>query len=63
MRFISTATRLRLENMIKRISNGEDVSLNERINLQKYSSRMPHLATKLCQAIILRDLREKENLI
>ena len=48
---LSTTTRLKLEKLIDRLSNGELVSLEERVNLHKYARRYPMLAGKLHQAL------------
>ncbi len=51
MRVITTETRRRLENIISRLNNYEQVSLTERIELSKYSKHIPFIAVKLNQAL------------
>ncbi|WP_269623385.1 hypothetical protein [Prochlorococcus marinus] len=52
---LSTETRLRLEEIINRLSVGGLVSLEERIQLNKYSMRVPFIAGKVSQAIRKRE--------
>ncbi len=47
---LSTPTRLKLENLIKRLSDGENVTLEERVELHKYATKFPILAGKIRQA-------------
>ena len=56
MRMLTTETRRRIEEIIERLSIGESVTLNERIQLRKYSIRIPFIAGKLSQALRNRDL-------
>ena len=55
IRMLTTDTRKRIEEMIDRIANGKHVSLEERIQLNKYSKHIPFVAGKLSQAIRRRD--------
>ncbi len=48
---ISTATRLKLDEIIKRISNGGEVKLEERLQLHKFANRFPMIAGKLEKAL------------
>ncbi len=47
---LSTDTRRRLEEIIDRLGSGESVSLEERIQLKKYSTHIPFIAGKVAQA-------------
>ncbi len=51
MRSLTTATRRQLEEIMSRLSNGEAVSLAERIRLQKYALHIPFISLKLKQAL------------
>ena len=51
MRLLTTKTRRKLEDIISRISKGEKVTLNERIDLNKYSNHIPFIAGKLSRAL------------
>ena len=55
VRMLTTDTRRRIEAIIDRIANGQDVSLAERIQLTKYSTHIPFVAGKLSQAIRKRE--------
>ncbi len=55
IRMLTTDTRRRIEAIIDRIAHGHHVSLEERIQLQKYSTRIPFVAGKLSQALRKRD--------
>ena len=55
MRMLTTETRLRLEEILSRLANGEEVSLEERIHLKKYSLHIPFVAGKLAQALRTRE--------
>ena len=57
MRMLTTDTRRRIEGIIDRIANGQTVSLEERIQLKKYSIHIPFVAGKLSQA-----MRKREDL-
>ncbi len=59
MRMLTTETRRRLEGIIERISSGEEVSLEERIQLKKYSTYIPFFAGKVNQALRQREISEK----
>ena len=50
MRKLTTDTRLRLEEIIERLGTGQPVSLEERIQLNKYSLHIPFIAGKVAQA-------------
>ena len=63
MRVISSSTRIKLESIIRRIANGSEISLSERIALQKYSSRKPFIASKLNQALIQRESLDNDGII
>jgi len=52
---LTTDTRRRIEGIIERIANGQNVSLEERIQLKKYSMHIPFVAGKLSQALRKRD--------
>ncbi len=47
---LTRETRIRLEEIIQRIENDQLVSLEERIQLKKYSLHVPFIAGKLVQA-------------
>ena len=51
MRILTTETRRRIEEMIDRLGNGEPVTLDERIQLNKYSTHLPFVAGKISQAL------------
>ena len=55
IRMLTTDTRRRIEGIIDRIANGQNVSLEERIQLRKYSMHIPFVAGKLSQALRKRD--------
>ncbi len=59
IRMLSTETRLRVEGIIQRIAAGEAVTLNERIQLRKYSNHIPYIAGKLNQALRKRRTSEE----
>ena len=63
VRLLTTQTRRRLEEIINRLSMGEVVSLEERIQLKKYAIRIPFIASKISQAIQYRESLDKEGLI
>ncbi|WP_320676776.1 hypothetical protein [Prochlorococcus sp. MIT 1300] len=48
---LTTTTRLRLEKLIERLEKGEQVTLNERIELHKYAIRFPMVAGKLSRVV------------
>ncbi len=48
---LSTVTRRKLELIISRISEGEEVSFQERVELHKFSLRYPMIAGKISQAL------------
>ena len=47
---LTPSTRLRLQDILRRIGHGEPVSLQERIQLQKYADRDPVVGGWLRQA-------------
>lgn len=47
---LTPSTRLRLQDILRRIGHGEAVSLSERIQLQKYADRDPMVGGWLRQA-------------
>ncbi len=51
MRMLTTKTHLRLEAVIQKLSTGEIVTLQERLELHKYSLRYPLIAGKVSQAL------------
>ncbi len=55
MRMLTTDTRLKLEEIINRLAEGQIVSLEERIQLKKYAIHIPFVAGKLAQAIRQRE--------
>ncbi len=55
VRMLTTDTRRRVENIIERIASGEHVTLEERIQLKKYSMHIPFVAGKVAQAIRRRE--------
>ena len=63
VRLLTTNTRRRLEEIIDRIGKGEDVSLKERIQLEKYAVHIPFVAGKLTEAMRRRELLEADGLI
>ncbi len=44
---LTTTTRLKLENIIIRLSEGNQVSLEERLELHKFARRFPVIASKI----------------
>ena len=63
IRLLTTQTRRRLEEIIDRLRKGEDVSLEERIQLKKYAVHIPFLAGKITQAMRTRESLEAEGLL
>ncbi len=63
IRMLTTGTRRRLEEIIHRLGEGETVSLEERIQLKKYSIHIPFVAGKVTQAMRRRELLDQEGLI
>ncbi len=63
MRMLSTNKRLEVEKIINRLSKGEEVSLNERIKLDKYALHIPFISRKIKLALLNRSVLEKEGLI
>ena len=58
-RMLTTETRRRIEGIIERLASGHSVTLEERIQLNKYSTHIPFLAGKLSQALRRREEFEK----
>ncbi len=48
---LSTATRIRIQNILKRLSNGEVVTLQERVYINKFASRDQTVSNWLKRAI------------
>ncbi len=63
VRMLTTETRRRLEEVLTRLGNGVDVSLEERIQLKKYATHIPFVASKLRQALRKRESLESNGLI
>ena len=63
LRMLTTDTRRRLEEVMARLSNGEEVSLEERIQLKKYATHIPFVAGKLTQALRRRESLDADGLI
>ncbi len=63
IRMLTTETRLRLEQVLHRLGNGETVSLEERIQLKKYATHIPFVAGKLTQALRRRESLDADGLI
>ena len=47
MKYFTTSTKHRLNLIINKINNKQPVSLSERILLNKYSAKAPHLLTMI----------------
>ena len=62
-RMLTTETRRRLEEVLCRLGNGEEVSLEERIQLKKYAIHIPFVAGKLTQALRKREALDADGLI
>ena len=58
---LSTSTRLRLKDILQRISIGEEVSLQERIYLEKFADRNQTIATCLRRANRIQQNQEVTN--
>ena len=63
LRILTTEPRRRLEEVLKRLSNGGEVSLEERIQLKKYATHIPFVAGKLTQALRKRESLEADGVI
>ena len=63
MRMLTTETRNRLEEVISRLANGNSVTLDERIQLQKYAKHIPFISGLLLSALRTREGLEKDGLI
>ena len=55
MRMLTTETRRRIEEMIERLANRDTITLEERIQLNKYSQHLPFIAGKINQALRRRE--------
>ena len=58
-RMLTTETRRRIEEIIERLATGHPVTLEERIQLKKYSIHIPFVAGKINQALKRREEFEK----
>ncbi len=59
LRMLTTETRKRIEEIIERLATGDSVTLDERIQLRKYSIHIPFVAGKIRQALRRREEFEK----
>ncbi len=55
LRKLTTKTRMRIEEIIHRITIDNHVSLKERIELDKYSKHIPFIKSKLEKALAYRE--------
>ena len=55
VRMLTTETRRRIESVIDRLATGQLVTLEERIQLKKYSMHIPFVAGKITQALRRRE--------
>ena len=58
VRMLTADTRKRVQEILKRLSKGEPVTLAERIQLNKYALHIPYIAGMLIQAIRNRESTE-----
>ena len=58
IRMLTTDTRKRIEEILYRLGHGQAVSLDERIQLKKYSLHIPFIAGKVAQALRRRETYE-----
>ena len=63
IRMLTTDTRRKLEEILERLSKGDLVSLQERIQLKKYAIHIPFISGKLTQALRQRELLDANGLI
>ncbi len=63
MRMLIKETRARLQGIISRLANGSQVTLNERIQLHKYSKHIPFIYEALKQALNKREDLDGKNLV
>ncbi len=63
MRMLTKETRARLQEILTRLANGDEVTLGERIQLQKYSKHIPFIAGLVKQALLKRGFLENQGLI
>ena len=62
-RTLRTDTRRRVEEIIHRLATGEPVSIEERVQLQKYALHIPFVAGQLRRALKHREELEADGLI
>ncbi|WP_320674779.1 hypothetical protein [Prochlorococcus sp. MIT 1341] len=55
LRMLTNQTRQKLQEILSRLELGDSVTLEERIQLNKYSLHIPFIAGKLAQALRKRD--------
>ena len=55
-RILTTETRRKIQEIIDRLASGQKVTLEERIQLKKYSIHIPFIAGKVNQALRRREL-------
>ncbi len=58
VRMLTTQTRHRIEKIIERLGNGGNVSLRERILLNKYALHIPFIGIKIDKAHAKRNFQE-----
>ena len=58
LRTLTTKTRRQIEKIIQGLANGEEVSLEDRIKLNKYALHIPFIASKLDKALAKRNSQE-----
>ena len=63
MRLLTNETRKRVESVITRLGDGMELSLQERIELRKYSTHIPFIAGKVNKALQKRVDLESEGLL
>ena len=63
IRLLTTETRKRVEEIINRLATGKKVSLEERVQLRKYSTHIPFIAGKVTQALRIRASLDADGLI
>ncbi len=60
---LSTTSRLRIQNILKRLADGDKVTLSERIYIKKHSERDPSIASWLKRATRLQQKHDSSNQI
>ena len=60
---LTTSSRLRIEKILKKLANGDEVSLQERIHINKYSARDQNVSSWLRKAIRLQQKKSCSNSI